>query len=435
MSAAQINTYKLIRNLWPREAFMEQILKASPSLGLIPKDTSFGEKIRYVTVGTSPPQGLGDFANAKQYKTASTAEEFQVQVASYFGNFSIGGDLYRRAKFTGNKGLLRNPMERDSKGLLNQAKNDFSSFIHGNGGGLLGQIAAGSNLATQTVTLAKGVDRRRLVKGMTLWAANTDGTSGAPLTGFATVASVAGTPTAPTVTIAQSSWAAAFPGLAASGVSIGGNTTNGSGLFRAGAFGTAVVHYGFEAWNPDWVVGMGGTPTPFLGVTRANAPEQLAGINLTLTNKTPRQRIMLAAQAQADTGQADGRLAYILNTQNWTDLYFELSSANMLQMTKAPMAPIGGINMGLNYEAIKMMGPGGPIEVVADPWAPTAVERLLNLDTWTMASVGDWFHWDDDATPDNPMLEDTADSREIRAVGDNQLYCNNPWANVRVKVA
>lgn len=423
MSAAQISTYKLIRNLWPREAFMEQILKASPSLGLIPKDTGFGEKIRYVTVGTSPPQGLGDFGSAKQYKTASTAEEFQVQLASYFGNFSLGGDLYRRAKFTGNKGLLRDPMERDSKGLINQAKNDFSSFIHGNGGGALGRILSTSNLATNTVTLDKGVDRRRLVKGMTLWAALTDGTTGAPLTGAAQVASVGGTQTAPTVTLSVP-WSTAFPGL-----------TTTSYLFRAGAFGSSVVHLGFEFWNPDWLVGMGGVPTTVLGVTRANAPEQLAGINLTMQNKTPRQRIMLAAQAQADTGQADGRLAYILNTANWTDLYFELSSANMLQMTKAPGAPIGQLKMGLEYDAIKMMGPGGAIEVVADPWAPTNVERLLNLDTWKMASCGDWFHWDDDATPDSPMLEDAADAREIRAVGDQQLYCNNPWANVRVKVA
>ena len=423
MPAAQISTYKLIRNLWPREAFMEQILKASPALGMIPKDTSFGEKIRFVTVGTSPPQGLGDFGNAKQFKTASTAEEFQVQLASYFGNFSIGGDLYRRAKFTGNKGLLRDPMERDSKGLINQARNDFSSFIHGNGGGALGRILSSSNLATQTVTLDKGADARRLVKGMTLWASTTDGTTGTPLNGFVTVASVQGTATAPTVTITQSSWSAAISGL-----------TTTSFLFRAGAFGTSVVHFGFDAWNPDWLTG--GTPSAFLGVTRANAPAQLAGVNLTLTNKTPRQRIMLAAQAGADTGQQnDGRLVYLLNTTAWTDLYFELSSANMLQMTKAPAAPIGSIQLGLNYDAIKMMGPAGSIEVVADPWMPSGVERLLNMDTWKMASCGDWFHWDDDATPDNPMLEDAADSREIRAVGDQQLYCTNPWANVRVKTA
>jgi hypothetical protein len=144
---------------------------------------------------------------------------------------------------------------------------------------------------------------------------------------------------------------------------------------------------------------------------------------------------MLAAQAQADSGASDGRMVYVLNTANWTDLYFELSSANMLNMTKAPSAPVGGIKVGVDYEAIKMKGPCGDIEVVADPFAPVAVERLLNLDSFTMASCGDWFHWDDDATPDDPMLEDAADAREVRAVGDHALYCNDPWANVRVAVS
>jgi len=420
MAAAQLSTYKLIRSLWPREAIVEQIYKASPLLGMIKKDTNFGEKIRYVTVGTSPPQGLGSFGQAKQNKTASTAEEFQVQLASYYGNFSIGGDIYRRFKKTGNKAVLKDPMERDSKGLMKQARNDFSSFIHGNGGGALGRIKSTSTLASQEVTLDKGADRRRIVKGMTLWAATTDGTSGTVLNGQVTVASVGGTPSAPTVTINESTWSGAISGL-----------TTTSYLFRAGAFGTSTVFYGFDAWLPSHT----GAPSAFLGVTRTNAPDQLAGQCLTLTNKSPRQRIMLAAQTQADSGASDGRLVYVMNTSNWTDLYFELSSANMLHMTKAPSAPVGGIKIGVDYEAIKMRGPGGDIEVVADPFAPVAVERLLNLDTFTMASCGDWFYWDDDATPDDPMLEDAADAREVRAVGDHQVYCNDPWANVRVAVS
>ena len=48
---------------------------------------------------------------------------------------------------------------------MNQAKNDFSSFIHGNGGGSLGRIKSTSTLTSQTITLDKGVDRRRIVRG------------------------------------------------------------------------------------------------------------------------------------------------------------------------------------------------------------------------------------------------------------------------------
>jgi hypothetical protein len=424
MAAALMSTYKLIRSLWPKEAIVEQIYKGSPLLGMIKKDTSFGDKIRYISVGTSPPQGIGSsFGQAKQNKTASTAEEFAVVTSTYYGSFSIAGDLYRRYKYTGNKALLVDPMVRDSKGLMRQIKNDLSSFIHGNGGGSLARIASSSSLAGQTVTLDTGADKRRIVKGMTLWASTDNGTTGTILNGSVKVASVGGTSSAPTITIEEATWAGAISGV-----------TTTSYLFRAGAVGTGASGDGVISGLDAWLPSHSGSPSTFLGVTRTNAPDQLAGNCLTATTKSPRQRIMEASQIQADTGTADGRLVYVMSTRGWLNLYNELSNANALVQSKAPSAPIGSLKTGVEYDCIKLVGAGGAIEVVADPWAPDNVERLLNLDSFTLASCGDLIHWDDDATPDSPMLEDAADAREIRAVGDIALYCNDPWSNVRVAV-
>lgn len=415
MAAARLGVYKMIADLWSRENIAEQIYRKSPALGLIPKDSKFGEKIRYVTVGTSPPQGLGDFENALANRSPSTAVEFQVQLASYYGAFSIGGDLWRRYQFTGNKAVLKDPMVRDSKGLMNQAKNDFSSFLHGNGSGALGRIASGSSLGDQTITLDKGIDRRRIVKGMKLQAATTSTASTTPLVGTVTVASVGGTTTAPVITIAEASWSGAIAGL-----------TDTSYLFRAGAVGSSNVFYGLDAWLPAHT----GSPGTFLGVARDDAPEQLAGISVTLTNKSPFQRAMLASQASADSGQADGRIVYLVSTEAWTNLMFELG--NKVHLHKVPAAKVGDMSLGVEYDAIHLVGPAGPMDVIADPWMPTNVERLLCLDTLVMASCGDWFHWDTGVTPDSAMVEDTADARQVRAVGDHQLYCTNPWPNVRV---
>jgi hypothetical protein len=423
MAAAQMSTYKLIRNLWPKEAIVEQIYKGSPLLGVIKKDTSFGDKIRYVSVGTSPPQGIGNFGQGKANKTASTAEEFAVVTVPYYGLFSIAGDLYRRYKYTGNKALLLDPMARDSKGLMRQMKNDLSSFIHGNGGGSLGRILSTSTLASQTITLDTGADKRRIVKGMTLWASTDNGTTGTILTGQVTVASVGGTASAPTVTINEATWSGAISGL-----------TTTSYLFRAGAVGTGAggdgVIQGLDAWLPSH----SGSPGVFLGVTRTNAPDQLAGNCLSATTISPRQRIMQASQIQADTGASDGKLVYVMSTRNWINLFHELTNANALVQSKLPSAPMGGIKFGCEYDTIKVTGAGGPIEILSDPYCPDNVERLLNLDSFTLASCGDLIHWDDEATPDSPMLEDAADAREIRAVGDIALYCNDPWSNVRVAV-
>lgn len=425
MAAAQMSVYKMIRSLWPKESIVEQIYKGSPLLGMMKKDTSFGEKIRYISIGTSPPQGIGggSYGQAKANKTASTAEEFANVTVPFYGAFSIAGDLFRRYKYTGNKALLVDPMTRDSKGLMRQMKNDLSSYIHGNGGGALARIASTSTLSSQQVTLDTGADKRRIVKGMTLWASTNDGTTGSILPGFVTVAAVGGTATAPVITINEASWSGAIGGL-----------TTTSYLFRAGAVGTGAggdgVIQGLDSILPLHT----GSPGSFLGVNRNTAPDQLAGNCLPATTKSPRQRIMEASQIQADTGASEGRLVYVMSTRNWVNLYNELTNANALQMTKAPSAPVGSLKVGVEYDAIKIVGAGGGIEVVADPWASDTVERLLNLDSFTMASCGDLIHWDDDATPDSPMLEDAADAREIRAVGDISVYCNDPWSNVRVAV-
>lgn len=417
MPAATVSQYKFIKSLWPSKAIVEQIVKQSPALGLIPKDTSFGEKIRYVTVGTGGGQGLGgDFLEAKQNKTPSTGDEFQVQTVPFYGNFSIDGALWRKYELTGNKGLIVDPMARESKNLLQEAKNDLSSFLHGNGGGAIGKITAGSNVTTATITLTKGADRRRIRRGMTLWAASTDGTSGSVRSGYVKVSSVGGTATAPTITVEQASWAAGIPAI-----------TAGDYLFRAGTFGNVID--GFDAWCPEH----SGSPSAFLSVTRSNDPDKLAGQCLTATTTSPRQRVMDASRMQADGPGAENPI-YLLSTRNWVNLYNELASANSLHMMKAPAASVGGIKIGVDYDAISIVGPSGNIKVIADPFMPDDVERLLDMSVWKLSSTGELLHWDKGASPDAPMLEDSADSREVRLVGDMAVECWNPWANVRVKV-
>jgi hypothetical protein len=417
MPAASLGSYKLIRNLWPTKAIAELLYKNSPLLGLMPKDTNFGEKIRYISVGTGGPQGLSAaFSDAKQYKTASTAEEFAVQLRSYYGNFSIGGDIWRRYEFTGNKALLVDPMVRDSKNILTEAKNDFSSFLHGNGGGAIGRITSGSSTSSATITLDAGADIRRIRRGMTIQTASTDGSSGTVNVGTGTVSAIGGTPSAPTVTISEASWIAAMPGIGSQAY-----------IFRAGTFGA--VMYGVDAWCPSHT----GSPGTFLGVTRNNDPDKLAGMCLSATTSSPRQRIMDAARMLADGPGAD-RPVYLQSTRNWVNLYNELASANALVQTKAPSAKIGSISTGVDYDAIKLVTPVGSVEVVADPWMPDNVERLMDLSVWKLSSCGELLHWDRGATPDSPMLEDAQDSREVRLVGDVATECWNPWANVRVAV-
>lgn len=418
MPAAVISTYKLIRDLWPQKSIYEALFDNSPVLGVPRKDTNFGEKIRYVAVGYGSPQGIGvGFGDAKQFKTASKAVEFQVQKRSYYGAFSIDGLLYRTAKYTGNKALLVDPMARESRNLMRQMKNDLSTYLHGNGVGVLGRMTAASTpTSSATITLRTGADIRRVEVGMALQTEATGATAGTINPGYVTVSSIGGTETAPTITVDQSNWATGIPAVAASDY-----------IYRYGTYDLAPL-IGFDGWNPSH----SGSPGTFLSVNRNLYANRLAGYTLDGTKMTPRQRALRAARIVADAG-FDAN-TYFMSTRQWENLANELQAANQLKFSKVPAAPVGKISVGTTYEAIELMGPTGKLEIFADPWMPDDVERCGDRETIYIGSLGELVHWDDDATPGSPMLEDAADAREVRAVGDMAFVNECPAAWCRVAV-
>lgn len=418
MSAASFSLYKLTRDLWPQKSIYDEIFKHSALLGRCRKDTNFAEKIRYIAVGISSPQGIGvSFVDAKAFKTSSSAQEFQIQTGTYHGTFSIEGVLWRRAKKTGNKALIVDPLARESRNLMTQMKNDLSAFIYGDGVGSIGRMTSGSTpTSSATITLTNGADVRKFDKGMPLQTEATGATGGTINPGYVTVNSIGGTDTAPTITVDQADWATGIPAVAASNY-----------IYRYGTYDAAPLK-GLDAWLPSH----SGSPGTFLGVNRNLYANKLAGQVLDGTQMSPRQRILRAARMVADVGgTAD---TYLMSTANWEKLHNELQSAGMLRFTKVPAASVGKYSVGVKYEAIEMVGPSGPLHIFADPWCPDNVERCGQMDTLVLASTGDLVSWVEGATSGDPRLEDAADAYEVRAVGDMAFYCEAPWYWVRVAV-
>lgn len=416
-SSAAVANYKLIRSLWPQISIYDELFDNSPTLGLFKKDTNFVEQFRYIGVGWAAGQGIGpDFGIAKQFKSPSKAQEFAHSTVPYYGAFSINGDLLRKSKYGGNKALIVDPMKRDSKNLMRQVKNDLSSYIHGNGGGSLGRLTAGTLVASSNVgTLQLGADKRRIEPFMSLWSSANDGTTGTVNQGYVSVAQMGGTDTAPTLTIDQANFQAGIPGCLASDY-----------LFRAGVFGN--VMDGLDAINPLH----SGSPGTYKGVNRNLYADRFAGYVLDGTKFTPRQRMLRAARIVADAGfTAD---TYLCSTRSWENIYNDLAATGSLRFVKTPAAKIGSISTGVSYDAIEFVGPTGRIEIYADPWMPDNVERCLDRSVYVLGSTGELIHWDDDVGPDSPMVEDGADAREVRLVGDMAFYSEAPAASCRVTV-
>lgn len=401
MAAAGLTAYKLYRTLWPQKAINETLFQLFPELGVLKKDTTFFEKVRQIGLGTGSPQGIGpSFARAKANKTASTAVEFTVATQPYYALFSIEGDIMRRSK--NDKALLVDPIKRESSNAIAQWKLDMCNYIHGNGGGALARSSAVSG-ATFTVPVKQA---RFLRPGMKLNSASTDGTSGSVNAGSVTLSAV--NRRTGVCTVVEASVAAGIPAVAATDY-----------WFRDGVFGNVIA--GFEAWNPS----SDPTSTLFKGVDRSVDTDMLGGLRVSATTKTPRGAAKMAANAVYDNGGAPD--LYILSTDDWANLEADLDSAGSLMRTQAMASPIGNMNFGVTYEAIKMVGPAGPITVIASPNAPTGIGRMLTKGTWTLGCMGELLH-----DIDENNTEDGADAKEFRMLGDIEFYCDTPGWNARV---
>lgn len=422
MTAAKSPDYKYLREIWDDKDLAQAVLEASPTIGLLPKDESFTEKKRYITVGYGSPQGVGaTYTGAKFAKKASPAAEFAIEHKHYHATFSIDGFLFRQAKFGGNKAVLLDPIERESTRIIEQVKRDFSKFIHGNGGGSLGRLTAGTTVSSTTGVLTNLLDGRFFEQGMLCTLSTADGTSGSEKAGYIEVSSVQDDGSTSQV-IFTGAINAGIPTAAASDY-----------VFRYDTFGSVMA--GIGGWLPNW--SNSSLPGTFKGQDRNLNPRRLAGNVVAATTLSPRQAVLRAARVVSEAGGKPD--LFICSTAFWELLANELQAAGSLSFDKAPAEKIGGMNFGISYEGINVMGPRGRIMVVADPDMQSGTAWMLTKSSWVIASMGPLVHWNhlDNGKNDQGggMLEDGADAVEFRLVSDHEVICKNPFVNARVSVA
>lgn len=411
---ARNSDYNLLRTLWPQKSIYEILLNISPTIGIIRKDTTFYEKQRQIGAGYSSPQGIGySFPDAKEAKSASQSVEFSITPKSLYGAFSLEGLLMRRAE--SDKAIVVDPMKRESKNLVHTWMREISRTIHGNGGGALGKVSAVSG---SEITLTSYGDTRAFERNMMVQSAATDGTSGVVNGGHFTVGSVQRDETTPKV-IATGTVSNGIPAIAANDF-----------LFRRGGFGQAIT--GFDGWNPLW--SNASLPGSFKGANRNLDPLRLAGICLDARALSPRLAALRAARLVHENGGKPD--TYLLSTTDYENLANELQSAGLLKYGAVPASGIGKYQFGIKYDSIQIMGPAGLIDCIADPDAPVGIGRMIQKDTWVLASMGELVHWINGANPSGQgMLEDASDAVEFRMVGDLDLYCEAPGFNCRVRLA
>jgi len=411
MTATLTTLNAAFQEFWTPDRINTILYAEDPCLGMLPKDETFTEKIRHVNLVTRRPQGFsGSFATAKAGKSGTQISEFLVTTAPYYGAFGIDGRVYRRNKLNP-KALFWDAITQEPKKAIEQMRRDFSWFIHGNGGGALGQLTSAA-ISGATITLTEARSLRMLEPGMVVQFAATDGTSGSARAGTLTILSV-GTPSNPTVTFTTNITA----GIAAAAPS--------DYIFRNGLFGPTQVISGFDAWSPNHT----GTPGTLFGLSRNTDPIKMAGSPVDGSTLSIHQAITRAARVAYDQG---GKPDWaIISTRAFEQLQEELKAKT--QFTKAPAQATGSYSVNVQYTGIEIIGPAGPITVTPAADAPLAVGRVLTKSSWQLASMGPLIQPGDGAgTGGVYMVSDATDDYEGRLFSEVQLICTAPGYNARV---
>lgn len=394
------NQTGLLKTVWSQKDIYEMVCKACPFLGMVPKDTSTHQLYWRTTVGYGNGQGLGStYATARANRVPSVQAEFALTAKPYYGSAVIDGRVTRRAKH--DVAFMLDTVKRESTNLLMQAQKDFSTYLQGNAGGSLGQVLT---VVSNTITLTYGQDLKNFSVGMTCTASTADGTSGSERSGTMVVTSIC-TYDSPTVTFGT--------------IVVG--TAIADYIFRYGTFGATITGLG------SWLPAHSGSPAALLGVTRTTNPYGLAGVSINGADQTSvKAAILKLARYMADTtGPQPGGQTCFMGTVLWESLANELQGNAMFRLSKVPAAKVGSLSIGVEYDAIEIVGPLGSMKIVASPYIPDGIIRILTLDRIKLKTSGPLFQWVDGARIENGQLkmEHDDDAYEIRLVSDGELDC------------
>lgn len=381
-----------------------------PLLGFMPKYEDFGGDTMPIVIKYGNTQGVSaSFSIAQANVTDSKLTRFSLTRVEKHSLAHIGSHVAAATMKKAHAFLKAIKDEVDS--AMDALSDTLESDGFRDGSGAIGQISAGSNVATDTVTLADINDVTNFEPGMTLVANNT--ATGAVKAGTEVLESV--NRSTGEITATSAAWNTAITTIAASDY-----------LFRQGDAqngGSPVNVSGLAAWLPDI---SGGIPsTSFFGVNRS-IDSRLAGTYHDGSSQ-PIEEALIDAQSKA--AREGGRPDHVfLNNAQYRKLCKQLGSKKEYAEVNATGAR--GVVAHISYRGVMVEGDKGPLKVVAANKCQSDIAWVLERKSWLWASLGKVVRFDD--TDGNRILRRaTASGVEARLVSWSQIGNNAPVRNAR----
>lgn len=388
------------------------VYRDRPLLAILEKKENMagGEQVR-VPIKFADPQGRSvTFANAQGNSTPSARRAFFVTYRSNYGTAQLDGDVIDDAK--GNKVMIMDVVSDEMDAAIENLSNDIATELYRGTGGARGQISAGSNVGTATITLTNPEDVIHFEVGMKLTAsvANGDAAADTLRSAGATVTLTAIDRIAGTLT-ASGNWSAGIAAVAASDF-----------LFVQGDFQGKMA--GLGAWVPSAAP----AATAFFGVDRS-VDTRLGGLRFT-TGTGSIDQVLIQAAAVGRRFKAKPDLG-VLNPIKYGELTLARGS---LDRNNRPVTVSSAGDARFGFDAIVLDTAAGPVPFISDPSCQPDVCWLLQSDSWKIRYSGDKFIRLIDDDGNETTRGASSDSFEFRIKSRGNLCCYAPGHNMRVAV-
>lgn len=392
-----------LKELYSGQVVQNLVYKDNPYIAMVPKKTDFYGKSYPVPIQIGVSQGRSStFSAAQTNISAPVLNEFQVTRRR---DYSIGQlDNETMLASASDMGSFVKGAKVVVDSAIRSLKNSMASSAFRSGTGSIAQLGS---IAAGVITLLNIADVVQFELNMTLQANATDGGTPRAAQGWViAVDRVLGT-----VTVSATGLGGAAGSPAAWAAS--------DFLLQSGDNNAKLI--GLGGWLPQTVAG----GDNFFGVNRSTDRVRLAGIFTDQSAVSVEEAQIFASQLAGREGGSPG--IGIVSFASFTALQAALGSKVTYADYKGPA--------NIAFRGITVNGATGPIDIFPDRNCPSLTEWLLQMDTWSLASLGEApqiLQYEDGALM---MRVSGADAMELRTGLYGNFTCNAPGWNAQVKLS
>ncbi len=408
MTATIAGSQAALKVLYPNGELPKSINEMFVLTKRMKKETDFVGELAYVPIQNANPQGSSAvFATAQANIQQGNYLRSALTRVQHHGVARVTGEAAEAA--VKSEGALVDLWDNETRGIATTEMSVLSTYLYGNGNGVLGQILSGS--ATTTVTLTTTANMNYFELGMTLRVlANSGGTGLSP-------------------TVRTESTRAVVTGIDRRNRTLT-FASNLSTHSTSAADTDYLVRSGDQALSAvasvitgiDEYVAGGTAPATLFSLVRSADPVRLAGQSIDYAGWAMEDA---AVDASAQCGFQGIGYPSVLVANN-------IDIANMKKSLGSKIIyNEGGGKAKHSFSGVSIDGEAGPIEILADPFCPRNKAWLLKLDAFSLFSLKAAPHLNKFDGMDF-MRRPDADAYEVRFVFYGNVKCKNPGPHVKL---